>query len=737
MQGVKLLLICTSLVLVVACNDSKPKPIPPPVEEEVVVTEPAKPNILLVIMDDVGIDQMEIMGYGGLVPPATPSIAAISKAGVRFRNTWSMPECSPGRAALLVGQYPLRTNMYQALGPNDLANSQLSPYTLTVPKLLQLAGYENAMFGKFHLGGPELNPFEYDTPTQLGWDYFYGWLGGLPASLDTTAGGIAAAGTYSCGFVPSLAQDPMHGANSGACYTPSSCEQLQGSIQGDSAGLQCLAKGGVLVPRATCQAELPAQINFDQQNAHYVSELVITSAAGVENVPLADARGRGFRSIIEAKAASEWIQNRAGDKPWMATLSFSSPHTPLQHPPAELLSAQRQHQLLPNCSLDPANILNARHLTDAMIEGLDQAFATLMIETGIAFENSEGELVYNPASNTLVIVVGDNGSFGPTVKLPFDTARAKGSAYQTGVWVPLIVAGDQVVAPDRNVEHMVNATDVYALLAEIAGVDPAIVTAATPDSVGLLAYLENENQSSLRDYNFTQGGLNIQKNDGRNGPCAFASQCSHTPTSKSVCEDNGGAWWGVGADDPVVVDTYQSGELLQCWQVNQAIYNADAATYAANKLDMGWSRYQAIRNNDHKLVRNHALDYVPATDSYEDIFSTELYAINQAATPQLDTADSDLLAGQGEAGVGQLSEALQAVYTDLQGALGAIMASQPNCPGDGNGDGKVDHRDVLNYQSIIASGWQGSSWYDVNFDGVTDAQDLAIIEAALGTVCGN
>lgn len=737
MQGVTLLTFLVSVVLVVGCNDTKQASEPPPVEEEVVVVEPTKPNILLVIMDDVGIDQMEIMGYGGLVPPATPSIAAIAKAGVRFRNTWSMPECSPGRAALLAGQYPLRTNMYQALGPNDLANSQLSPYTLTVPKLLQLAGYENAMFGKFHLGGPELNPFEYNTPTQLGWDYFYGWLGGLPASLDTTAGGIAPPGTYSCGFVPSLAQDPVHGANSGACYTPNSCEQLHSGIHGDSAGLQCLTKGGVLVPQATCQAQPPAQVNFNQQNAHYVSELVITSAAGVENVPLADARGRGFRSIIEAEAATEWIQSRAGDKPWMATLSFSSPHTPLQHPPAELLSVQRQQQLLPNCSLAPVNLLNARHLTDAMIEGLDKALAKLMLATGIATENDTGELVYNPASNTLVIVVGDNGSFGPTVKLPFDTARAKGSAYQTGVWVPLIVAGEQVVSPDRNVEHMVNATDVYALLAQVAGIDEAIVAAATPDSVGLLAYLENANQTSLRDYNFTQGALNIQQNAGRNGPCAFTTQCSHTPTSKSVCEDNGGVWWGQGADDPVVVNTYQSGELLQCWQVNQAIYNADPASYDTNKLTMGWSRYQAIRNDNYKLVRNHALDYVPATDSYEDIFSIELYAVDQAATPQLDTADSDLLVGQGEAGVAQLSEALQTVYATLQGALAEIMASQPDCPGDGNGDGKVDQRDVLNYHSIIATGWQGSSWYDVNFDGVTDAQDLAIIEAALGTVCGS
>lgn len=732
MKSIHLIFMCMSLLFVVACNDSK-RPI---AEEEEVVVEQPKPNILLVIMDDVGIDQMQLMGYGGQQPPATPSIEAISKAGVRFRNAWSMPECSPGRAALLAGQYPLRTNMFQALGPNDLANSQMSPYTLTVPKLLQQAGYENAMFGKFHLGGPELNPFEFDTPSALGWDFFYGWLGGLPASLDTTAGGVAEAGTYSCGFVPSLAQDPIHGANSGACYTPSNCEELQGSIHSDSAGLQCLAKGGVLVPRASCQAERPEYITFERENAHYVSELIITSAAGVEHVPLADSRSRGFRSIIEAEAASDWIQSRSGDTPWMATLSFSSPHTPLQHPPAELLSADRQQQLLANCSLSPQNLVNTRHLADAMIEGLDQALAKLMIETGIGVENAAGELVYNPASNTLVVVVGDNGSFGPTVKLPFDTARAKGTAYQTGVWVPLIVAGEQVINPDRNVEHMVNLTDVYALFAEVAGIDRSVVTAATPDSFGLLAYLEDESQPSLRDYNFTQGALNIQLDNGRNGPCAFATMCSHTPTSKSVCEDNGGVWWGKGADDAVVVDTYQSGELLQCWQVNQAIFNADPGGYEANKLAMAWSRYQAIRNDDHKLVRNHALDYVPETDSYTDVFSTELYAIDQAESPQLDTEDSDLLAGQSEAAVVQLSDALQQVYNDLSDTLADILASQPDCPADGNGDGKVDQRDVANYHAIVESGWQGSSWYDVNFDGVTDEDDLALIQGALGTVCG-
>jgi arylsulfatase A-like enzyme len=61
-------------------------------------TSGSPPNILFIIMDDVGIDQMKIFGYGGSTPPRTPNIDAIARAGVRFRNVWAMPECSP-RAA--------------------------------------------------------------------------------------------------------------------------------------------------------------------------------------------------------------------------------------------------------------------------------------------------------------------------------------------------------------------------------------------------------------------------------------------------------------------------------------------------------------------------------------------------------------------------------------------------------------------------------------------------------------
>src|SRR5207249_9654767 len=113
--------------------------------------KPSRPNILFIIMDDVGIDQMQIFGYGGATPPLTPNINAIARAGVRFRNVWSMPECSPSRAIFFEGRYPLRTNVFNAILSNDLANSQVSPFEVTTPQVLRTKQYTSGLFGKFHL----------------------------------------------------------------------------------------------------------------------------------------------------------------------------------------------------------------------------------------------------------------------------------------------------------------------------------------------------------------------------------------------------------------------------------------------------------------------------------------------------------------------------------------------------------------------------------------------------------
>ncbi|KAF0808914.1 putative arylsulfatase [Alcanivorax sp. S71-1-4] len=718
---------------------------------------PPKPNILLVIMDDVGIDQMSSFGYGGVATPlppplsgehrgpALPSIDAIADQGLKFRNTWSMPECSPGRSVLLTGRYPLRNNIYQAIGPNDLANSQISEYEITAPKLLKQAGYENAMFGKFHLAGPDNNLAGSDTPAQLGWDYFYGWIEGLPASIDTTAGGVYDEGRWSCGFYP------HHLA--GACYFPDdTCQDMSApALTGDGSGLLCLSRGGIFVRGfdvpddhevpdgyQTCAEPLPegVTLDFEKQNAYYVSPLVIIKDGEREDVPLTDPRARGYRTTIETNAAIDWITSRDDSTPWMATVSYSSAHTPWQQAPMALAP------ITPNLSgniLDCASSLHGRVIQDQMTEAMDTEFGRLMVETGLATRAEDGTLHYNPDSNTLVIIVGDNGTLGNAVKLPFDPTRAKSTAYQTGVWVPLIIAGPMVSEPGRSVEAMVNMADIFHLLGETAGIDMSAAVPRVLDAEPLLPYLLNPEQTSLRQFNFTQGGLNLQKDGGRNGPCAIGNLCSHTPVNKGVCEDNGGVWWGQGADDSSAVAAISNlgfspeDGLEMCWQVNQALHQLDPDNYQDNHKEIATTYAVAVRNAHYKLVRNEITDYDIASDTGITVNTEELYEINQdEAAPLLDTADSDLLAD----GEGALSPAQAENLTQLRAELAAILDSQHACPGDGNDDGAVNQTDLDEFERItVTEGWSGSSTYDFNLDGATDEQDLQVIEDNLGTTC--
>ena len=119
----------------------------------------------------------------------------------------------------------------------------------------------------------------------------------------------------------------------------------------------------------------------------------------------------------------------------------------------------------------------------------------------------------------MVVIIGDNGTYAPSVKPPFDITHAKGYVNQTGVWVPLIVAGPLVNSPDRDVQNMVNVADLFQLFGEMAGLDVRnlVPQSRILDSVSMLPYLTNPSQKSLRTYNFTQTGINISANGVRPG----------------------------------------------------------------------------------------------------------------------------------------------------------------------------------------------------------------------------
>lgn len=681
------------------------------------------PNILFVIMDDVGIDQMKTFGYGGDNPPHMPNIDMVAEAGLRFRNTWSMPECSPARAGFFVGRFPHRTHIYQAIGENDLANAQLSPYETAIPQLLKQRGYENGLFGKFHLAGPDNIEQKKSMPGVLGWDSFYGWIEGLPESIDTTAGGVASKGVHMCGFVPG--SRATGGADVGACYQPDlSCADLEReSLEHDAAGLQCLDSGGIFVPNGQCSDPTPTGLNFKQTNAHYVSPLVIIEGGQVEDVPLDDSRSRGFRARIETNAAIEWINSRPAQKPWMATLSFSSAHTPWQQPPRSMLHGQKPAMDALDCSVTA----HGRQIQNRMTEALDSEFGRLLVETGMATRNTDGSLNYDPkATNTVIVIVGDNGTLASAVKEPFISSQAKGTAYQTGVWDPLIVAGPQVVEPGREVDHMVNVVDLFQFFGELANIDVHKEVPRTLDSVGILPYLTNPGQPSLRTINFAMANLNEQAYGVKNSPCVVeGTTCTQIPMNKEICQDTQGVWWGPGYDHSSVIDNNGVG-YESCAEVNKALHAESKPL-----LNILAETSVAIRNVNHKLVRSTTHRFDPDTGESPTDTIDELFEINQAApVPLLDTPDRNLLPPS--------SPEIEAIYKDLKQKLELMLASDPHCPGDGNIDGVVDEKDLENW-ARIANDWKQSSVYDAIIggvrDGITDSADGEVIQNNLGNTC--
>ncbi|WP_045224394.1 sulfatase-like hydrolase/transferase [Methyloterricola oryzae] len=689
--------------------------------------KPVPPNILFIIMDDVGIDQLSAFGYGGTTPPAMPNVNTIANKSVRFRNNWSMPACSPSRAVFFEGRFPMRSNVLGALGPDDLANSMVSPFDITVPKLLKQRNYQSGLFGKFHLGLQGNNPYGLGMPHSLGWDYFWGWLDetGDPSSIDTTAGGVAAAGTYSCGFVPG---SDHGGADQGACYKPdNSCSDVSAAAGAiNPPGRACRDSGGIFDPGKSCQASRPAYIDFSQMSAHYVSPVVINHDDGrVESVPPQDIRARGYRGSAHIDAAIEWIQSRPQGTPWMASVSFATVHTPLQQPPVALLPSDALNTNGINCaSTSPEDSFP---LNNQMIEAMDSEIGRLLTSIGLARRNSDGSLSYDPKStDTMVVLVDDNGSLGYTVKQPFDPSRSKGTPYQTGIWTPLLVAGPKVNKLNRDVKHMTNIADLYQLFGEIAGIDVHKSVPWQIDSKPMLPYLANPNQGGIRKFNYSQIDLNLQANGGLNGPCQFANSCSHIPVSKSVCEDNGGVWWGVGADAPGTAGTQG---LAHCCDVQVYLTNNGRANEVVSIIPQGAI---AVRNQHYKFVQNFTKNYDASSNACVDTQTEELYQVNEDKTlPKLDREGSDLLVN----GVSALKPQAKRNYQALKDRLARLQQSDVDCPGDGNLDLRVDQKDIDEWNKFSRMNGGLSSWYDFNLDGLTDQADYQIILDNLGTQC--
>ena len=132
-----------------------------------------QPNIVFILADDLGYGDLSINGGTDV---KTPNIDKLFKSGVTFNNFYSNSTvCSPTRASLITGRYPDMVGVPGVIrGVKDQSWGYLSEDAITLPDILNKAGYETALIGKWHLGleGP-------NTPNERGFKFFHGFLGGM------------------------------------------------------------------------------------------------------------------------------------------------------------------------------------------------------------------------------------------------------------------------------------------------------------------------------------------------------------------------------------------------------------------------------------------------------------------------------------------------------------------------------------------------------------------------------
>ncbi|PZQ48127.1 MAG: sulfatase [Rhodovulum sulfidophilum] len=140
-----------------------------------------RPHILYILADDLGFADLGFQGSD----IATPTLDRLAAEGARLRDFYVQPMCTPTRAALMTGRYPLRYGLQTGVIPSG-ARYGLATDEFPLPLALGEAGYRTALVGKWHLGHADRAYW----PRRRGFDSFYGPLVGEIDHFQHTAHGV-------------------------------------------------------------------------------------------------------------------------------------------------------------------------------------------------------------------------------------------------------------------------------------------------------------------------------------------------------------------------------------------------------------------------------------------------------------------------------------------------------------------------------------------------------------------
>ncbi|MCY0095966.1 sulfatase-like hydrolase/transferase [Hoeflea ulvae] len=326
-------------------------------------TASKKPNILLIIADDMGLDASRCYQVGEDQAPM-PVVEELCRQGMVFDAAYAAPTCSPTRATMITGRYGFRTGVGAAITPQG--GTGLSPDETSLFDVLGGNGYASAVIGKWHLAGAADG---LDHPARLGVTDYYG--------------------TY---------------------------------------------KGAV-----------KDYFHWD----------------GVENGAAIEVDG--YTTTDFTDRAINWVA--AQQSPWFLWLAYNAPHAPFHLPPAELHSAGTLADDADEIRRNPLPYYNA------MLEAMDTEIGRLL-----------ASMPEDVRANTMVMFIGDNGTPGKVAGSFYGARGAKGSIFEGGTHVPLIIQGPGIAAGRS--DALVNSTDLFATIAAKTGIHPQ-----TPDAVDLAPVL--------------------------------------------------------------------------------------------------------------------------------------------------------------------------------------------------------------------------------------------------------
>lgn len=178
--------------------------------------------------------------------------------------------------------------------------------------------------------------------------------------------------------------------------------------------------------------------------------------------------------------ATEWINGQ--EKPWFCWLAYSAPHTPLHLPPSHMHLQGDLPKDTESINDNPISYLLA------MVESLDYEIGRLL--DGIDTEELK---------NTVIIFVGDNGTDRFAIQYPYSRSQAKGSLYEGGVRVPMIVSGVGVTRKGEYDNNLICLSDIFSTIVELTGKEQAVYH----DSYSFKPLLSSPSKGT-REYSFTE-----------------------------------------------------------------------------------------------------------------------------------------------------------------------------------------------------------------------------------------